>query len=62
MLSAIVLLLILFVPDWIEALFRVDPDQHTGSLEWAIVAVSLVAVMSAMFARLEWRRAALGST
>jgi hypothetical protein len=26
--------------DWIELLFRVDPDQGNGSLEWLIVAIS----------------------
>jgi len=45
--------------DWIEVVFRVDPDQHSGSLEWLIVGV--LAVISAtlfVLARMEWRRAA----
>jgi hypothetical protein len=29
--------------DWIEAVFRVDPDRHSGTLEWAIAAVLLAA-------------------
>jgi hypothetical protein len=29
--------------DWIEAVFRVDPDRHSGALEWAIVGVLLAA-------------------
>jgi hypothetical protein len=60
-LSAILFVLTLIVPDWIEAVFRVDPDQHSGSLEWVIVAVLMVTtVVSSLFARREWRRPALG--
>ena len=32
------LLLTLVATDWIEIVFRVDPDQGSGSLEWALVA------------------------
>lgn len=40
-------------PDWIEAVFRVDPDSGNGSLEWALVAVlGLAAVCAAV---LTWR-------
>jgi hypothetical protein len=56
-LSAILLVLSLFVPDWIEVVFRVDPDGHSGSLEWVIVAVLVVTgVVSSVLAGREWRR------
>jgi hypothetical protein len=44
--------------DWIEAVFRVDPDGGNGSLEWIIVGVLGVATASLLLlARIEWRRA-----
>jgi hypothetical protein len=44
--------------DWIELIFGVDPDNHSGSLEWLIVIVLLAAsIISALFALNEWRRA-----
>jgi hypothetical protein len=43
--------------DWIEAVVGVDPDQHSGSLEWGLVLSLLaVTVLVAMLARAEWRR------
>jgi hypothetical protein len=58
--SAILLVLTVFVPDWIEVVFRVDPDQHSGSLEWGISAVlAVMSVLSGLLARGEWRRPAL---
>ena len=43
--------------DWIELVFRVDPDQGSGTLEWSIVVGLLVlCLVSAALARLEWRR------
>jgi hypothetical protein len=43
--------------DWIEAVFRVDPDHHSGSLEWAIVAALLaITLLATMLARAERRR------
>jgi hypothetical protein len=60
-LSAVLFVLTLFVPDWIEAVFRVDPDQHSGSLEWGIVVVlAVMSVGSGLLARGEWRRAVVG--
>ena len=59
-LSGILFVLTLMVPDWIEAVVRVDPDQHSGSFEWVIVAVlAVTTVVSSLLARREWRRLAL---
>ena len=45
--------------DWIEIVFKVDPDHHSGSLEWIIVAVAVaVTVITFAAARIEWRKAA----
>jgi hypothetical protein len=45
--------------DWVEIVFKVDPDHHSGSLEWTIVAVAVaVTVIAFAAARFEWRRAA----
>ena len=59
--TAILTALTLLDPEWIEAVFGVEPDAGSGALEWAIVAVSLVATLGfAALARAEWRRAAAG--
>jgi len=51
-------LVTIFCSDWIEAIFRVDPDHGNGSAEWLIVAVLLAVSLALAFgARLEWRRA-----
>lgn len=45
--------------DWIERLFRLDPDGGSGSVEWLIVvALVLVSVSMAALAVAESRRAA----
>jgi hypothetical protein len=50
----------LFWHDWIEAVFRIDPDSGGGSAEWLIVVVLLlVTVALAVGARHEWRRGGL---
>jgi hypothetical protein len=44
--------------DWIEAVFRLDPDRHNGSLELGLtVALFLSTLMCAALARRAWRRA-----
>lgn len=55
--SGFLFVLTLVWRDWIETVFRVDPDHHSGSLEWAIVAVLLVVTLVAMLlARAERKR------
>jgi hypothetical protein len=45
--------------DWVEIVFKVDPDHHSGSLEWTIVAVAVaVTVIALAAARVECRKAA----
>jgi hypothetical protein len=39
--SQCALLLTLLWRDWIELVFRVDPDAGSGALEWAFAAVAL---------------------
>jgi hypothetical protein len=55
--SAILSVVTLVLPDWIEAVFNVDPDHHSGTLEWAIAAALLAAAVAAgALARRESRR------
>lgn len=55
-LNAFLLILTLFVPDWIEVVFRVDPDAGSGELEWLIAgAFALGTVGFGLAARRQWR-------
>lgn len=56
--TALLFVFTLVSRDWIEVVFRIDPDNRSGALEWVIVAALLV-VTIALFtlARYEWRRA-----
>ena len=45
------------VPDWIEAVFGVDPDHGSGTLEWALVVVlGLAAIGAALLGRRDYLR------
>jgi hypothetical protein len=60
--SAFLLVLTLVWRDWIEGVFGVDPDRHSGSLEWLIAGgLVLLTIAFALIARAEWRRPALSS-
>jgi hypothetical protein len=57
--SAFLLVLTLGWRNWIELVFRLDPDQNSGSLEWLVVISA--AAFTAIFvgaARREWRTSA----
>jgi hypothetical protein len=60
--TGIAAVITLFWHDWIEAVFRSDPDSGNGSAEWLVVLVLLlVTVALAVGARREWRRAELSA-
>jgi hypothetical protein len=43
--------------DWIEIVLGVDPDKHSGSLEWLVVAACLaIAATCGVAAQAQWRR------
>ena len=56
--TGILLVITLVRNDWIEIVFKVDPDNNNGTLEWLIVGVLLVVTLTLFtLASFEWRRA-----
>jgi hypothetical protein len=56
--TGILFVVTLLLRDWIEIVFGVDPDNHSGTLEWLIVGTLLVVTITLFtLARYEWRRA-----
>jgi len=56
--TGILFVITLIRNDWIEIVFRVDPDNNNGTFEWLIVgALLLVTITLFILARYEWRRA-----
>jgi len=44
-------------PDWIEIVFGIDPDHHSGSTEWNVVIAWVLSAMAlATLARRSWRK------
>jgi hypothetical protein len=49
--------------DWIEIVFRIDPDRHGGSVERLIVlGLGAVSLAFAVLGRLEWRRSRIAAS
>jgi tetrahydromethanopterin S-methyltransferase subunit E len=60
--TGIAAVITLFWHDWIEAVFRIQPDGGNGSAEWLIVVILLLVTAAlALGARREWRRAGLAA-
>ena len=58
-LCAVLLVLTLAVPQWIEILFGSEPDGGSGEAEWGIVlALAAVTAVSGGLTMRTWRRAA----
>jgi hypothetical protein len=56
-LATVLLVVTVISREWIEIVFRVDPDGGSGALEWTIVAsLGVIAATGALVARAEWRR------
>jgi hypothetical protein len=55
--SAVLFVVTLVWHDWVELVFRIDPDHGGGWLEWLIVIMAFGFTMAfSISARREWRR------
>ena len=56
--GALLFVVTLVWPDWIELVFGADPDVGDGSAEWLLTAAAVgVAVVPFVMAAMRWRRA-----
>jgi hypothetical protein len=56
-LAALLAIVTSLFPDWLEQLLPIDPDRHSGSVEWSlVVACALAAAWLGALAVREWRR------
>jgi hypothetical protein len=56
--TGILFVITLIRNNWIEVVFRVDPDNNNGTFEWLIVGVLLLVTITLfILASYEWRRA-----
>jgi hypothetical protein len=56
--TGILFVITLIRNNWIEIVFRVDPDNNNGTFEWLIVGVLLLVTITLfILASYEWRRA-----
>ena len=61
-LSGVLFVVTLINREWIELVFRVDPDQGSGTLEWLVVGGLLVVTLALIsLAGYEWRRASVAA-
>jgi hypothetical protein len=55
--TGILFVITLIRNDWIEIVFRIDPDNNNGTFEWLIVGALLVVTITLfILASYEWRR------
>lgn len=61
--AALLAVLTVMDPEWIETIFGIDPDAGQGWLEVAMTGALVgAAVVSSAFARRDWRRRAAPAT
>jgi hypothetical protein len=61
--SAALLVVTLIWKDWIEIVFRIDPDAGSGAVEMAFVVATVCLTLAfSVLARGEWQRAAAAHT
>jgi hypothetical protein len=55
--TGVLFVLTLVWRNWMETVFKVDPDHHSGSLErWIVVGLLAVTLVLSALARNEWRK------